>query len=120
MSCDTNALEAIANDDYEALCYIEIAMRYEGGMGTPDCGISTEVGTKVLDYLKQKRRAMNDEKQAIYSAQRTAHTASLLRKLSKPRKKKVRQKEVEALKHREEAVEGDLPESIPSHGFNGA
>jgi hypothetical protein len=51
--------------------------------------------------------------QAIYAAQRAAYTADKLRVTAKPRKKKVKQKEVEALKHRVESVEGsEVPENL--------
>ena len=77
----------------------------------------------------------------IYEAHRAAHTAPLLVKTSKPRKKKVRQKDIEALRDRAESVEGsEVPENIianvqgeipirpytpdtagiPPEGFNGA
>ena len=49
----------------------------------------------------------------IYEAARAVHTAPLLVKTSKPRKKKVRQNEVKALKARVESVEGsEVPENI--------
>ncbi len=54
---------------------------------------------------------------AIYEAARTAYTAPLLVKTSKPRKKKVRPAEVEALKHRVESVEGS---EVPEIAFNEA
>jgi hypothetical protein len=54
---------------------------------------------------------------AIYEAARTAYTADKLRVTAKPRKKKVRQKEVEALKHRVESVEGS---EVPEIAFNEA
>jgi len=51
--------------------------------------------------------------QAIYAAEHALRTASMVLKTSKPRKKKVRQKEIEALKHRAESVEGsEVPETI--------
>lgn len=81
-------------------------------------------------------------KQEIYSAGRAIHTAACIIKTSKPRKKKVRQKEVEALKARVESIEGNevvetiitssgegyimprpsAPDTagIPPQGFNGA
>jgi len=52
---------------------------------------------------------------AIYEAARAAYTAPLLVKTSKPRKKKVKQKEIEALKHRVESVEGS---EVPEIAFN--
>lgn len=43
---------------------------------------------------------------AIYAAKRKAHTDSCILKTKKPRKKKVKPAEVDALKHRVESVEG--------------
>jgi hypothetical protein len=55
--------------------------------------------------------------QAEYAKARAEHTASMLIKTSKPRKKKVRPAEVEALKHRVESIEGS---EVPEIAFNGA
>ena len=57
------------------------------------------------------------ELSAIYSAKRKARTDSCIIKTSKPRKKKVRQKEVEALKARVESIEGsEVVENIITSG----
>lgn len=54
-----------------------------------------------------KAIGQSPRKQAEYAAKRAIHTAECIIKTSKPRKKKVRQKEVEALKHRAESIEGN-------------
>ena len=46
-------------------------------------------------------------KNAEYMAYRAKYTAELLIKTAKPRKKKVKPAEVEALKHRAESIEGN-------------
>jgi len=64
-----------------------------------------------------KAIGQSPRKQAKFAADRAKHTAECIIKTSKPRKKKVKQKEVEALKHRVESVEGS---EVPEIAFNGA
>lgn len=57
------------------------------------------------------------ELNATYSANRAAYTEPLLVKTRKPRKKKVKAKEVEALKDRAESIEGsEVVETIINTG----